>query len=381
VRTIQVGDRGQDVLDVQHRLGAFGSHIDPDELEGLFGYSTESAVRAFQQRRGLLVDGKVGPETWAELVEAGYGLGDRVLYLRHPMFRGDDVRDLQGKLNALGFHAGRADGIFGERCDRAVRDLQRNVGMPADGIVGPDTLHSLGRVLRPEAVLSGAMVRENEALRRLNTTLDGARVAVDPGHAPDDPGAVGPSGLTESEGTFLLARAVVDELDRRGAEPLLLRGSRESPDAAERARMANEWGAEALLSLHLNGHDDPSAEGTLCLYFGNEVTFSPSGQRLADLIQDELTTRLGLKDGRTHRMSITILRETTMPAVQVEPCFITNPREERLLREEAFRRDLAIAIAHGIERFFGARGQEAAADSIHGSSTAESGAGTEPGPI
>ena len=61
-------------------------------------------------------------------------------------------------------------------------------------------------------------------------------------------------------------------------------------------------------------------------------------------------------------MSITILRETRMPAVQVEPCFVTNPREERLLREEAFRRDLAIAIAHGIERFFGPRGPDEAAD-------------------
>ena len=362
MRTIQSQDRGEDVRDVQQRLIALGARVEGDELEGLFGPSTKAAVRAFQQRRGLFVDGKVGPETWAELVEAGYGLGDRVVYLRYPMFRGDDVRDLQGKLNALGFHAGRADGIFGERCDRAVRDFQRNVGMAPDGIVGPDTLHFLSRVLRPDEVVSGAVVRENEALRRLDTTLEGARVAVDPGHGSDDPGAEGPSGLTEAEGTFLLARAVMDELSRRGAEPLLLRGREDRSGPAERARIANEWGAEALLSLHLNGHDDPSAEGTLCLYYGNEVTFSPAGQRLADLIQDELTTRLGLKDGRTHRMSITILRETRMPAVQVEPCFVTNPREERLLREEAFRRDLAIAIAHGIERFFGPRGPDEAAD-------------------
>jgi N-acetylmuramoyl-L-alanine amidase len=376
VRTIQAGDRGDDVRDVQQRLIALGAHVEASELEGLFGPSTESTVRGFQQRRGLFVDGKVGPETWAELVEAGYSLGDRVVYLRYPMFRGDDVRDLQEKLNALGFHAGRADGIFGERCDRAVREFQRNVGMRPDGIVGPDSIHFLGRVLRPEEVISGAVVREHEALRRLNATLEGARVAVDPGHAPDDPGAVGPSGLTEAEGTLMLAQAVASELSRRGAEPLLLRRPGESPAPATRARAANEWGAEALLAIHLNGHDDPGAEGALCLYFGNEVTFSPSGQRLADLIQDELTTRLGLKDGRTHRMSITILRETSMPAVQVEPCFITNPREEWLLREDAFRRDLAIAIAHGVERFFGARGPESAADSRPGAG-AESPGGTE----
>jgi N-acetylmuramoyl-L-alanine amidase len=280
------------------------------------------------------------------------------------MLRGDDVRDLQAKLNALGFHAGRADGIFGERCDRAVRDLQRNVGMRTDGIVGPDTVHALNRVLRPEEVLSGAMVREQEALSRLNTSLDGARVAVDPGHGVGDPGAIGPSGLTEAEAAFLLSQAVVAELDRRGAEPLMLRAQGEDPPADERARIANEWGAEALLSIHVNGHTDPAAEGAMCLYFGNEVTFSPGGQRLADLIQDELGSRLGLKDGRTHRMSITILRETKMPAVQVEPCFVTNPREEWLLREEAFRHDVAIAIAHGVERFFGPSGTGHAANGL-----------------
>src|ERR671931_671620 len=70
--------------------------------------------------------------------------------------------------------------------------------------------------------------------------------------------------------------------------------------------------------------------------------------------------------GRTHRMSITILRETKMPAVQVEPCFVTNPREEWLLREEAFRHDVAIAIAHGVERFFGPPGPDPAANGSSG---------------
>ena len=74
MRTIQQGDRGEDVRDVQQRLIALGGRIEGEELEGLFGSSTEAAVRAFQQRRGLFVDGKVGPETWAELVEAGYVL-------------------------------------------------------------------------------------------------------------------------------------------------------------------------------------------------------------------------------------------------------------------------------------------------------------------
>ena len=334
---------------------ALGSTIDAAELEGTFGRSTEKAVRAFQQHRALLVDGIVGPETWDELVEAGFALGDRTLYLRNPYFRGDDVRALQRRLNALGFDAGREDGIFGARCDRAVREFQRNVGREPDGIVGPDTLVALER-LRPQLdAVSGSMVREAEALRRLDASLAGARVAIDPGHGPTDPGTCGPTGLSEAAATYRLAAALRDELRRRGADPLLLRDGDESPTPSERAGVANQSGAEVCISIHLNGHADPAAEGATCFYFGTPDTSSPAGQRLAELILEELTGRMGLMDGRIHPMSITILRETQMPAVQVEPCFITNPKEERLLQEEAFLRDVVIAMAEGLERFFNPR--------------------------
>src|SRR5262249_60969466 len=103
------GARGGPVLDLQARLGALGYQIDPHE-HGVFGRSTEEAVREFQQRRQLIVDGLVGEDTWNELVEAGYHLTDRILYLRYPPFRGDDVRALQVELNLLGFAAGNAGG-------------------------------------------------------------------------------------------------------------------------------------------------------------------------------------------------------------------------------------------------------------------------------
>src|SRR5205807_8442388 len=166
-RTIRAGDVGDDVRDVQHRLVAVGYSLPTTELGGSFGSLTAAAIRAFQQQRGLLVDGIVGAETWGELVEAGFALGDRTLYLRNPYFRGDDVRALQRRLSALGFDAGREDGIFGTRCDRALREFQRNVGRDPDGIVGPDTLVALER-LRPQLhAVSGSMVREAEALERL----------------------------------------------------------------------------------------------------------------------------------------------------------------------------------------------------------------------
>jgi N-acetylmuramoyl-L-alanine amidase len=345
------GARGGSVLDVQARLGSLGYRIDPGE-HGVFGPATEAAVREFQQRRQLLVDGAVGPETWDELVEAGYAFGDRILYLRYPYHRGDDVRALQASMNLLGFDAGREDGIFGERTDRAVKEFQRNVGLPPDGILGASTVEAVRR-LRPVGQGPGrAAVREAEALSRLSASLQGSRIAIDPGHGNEDPGVSGPTGLTEAETTYRAAEALVDELAGRGASPFLLRAANTNPSQSERARTANAAGAEVLIALHLNSHPDPGAEGASTYYYGREDWFSQAGRRLAELVQSELTTRLGLKDGRTHPMALPLLRETQMPAVQVEPCFITNAREEALMADEAFRRELARVLADAIERFF-----------------------------
>ena len=100
MRLYHRGDRGEPVRDIQGRLSALGIDLKPDR-RGTFGPGTDAAVRGFQRMRGLPEDGIVGPETWRTLVGAGYDLGDRMLYRRVPMMRGDDVATLQKQLNAL----------------------------------------------------------------------------------------------------------------------------------------------------------------------------------------------------------------------------------------------------------------------------------------
>jgi N-acetylmuramoyl-L-alanine amidase len=342
---------------VQTRLLALGFHIDARELDGhLFADSTQGAVRAFQQERGLLVDGLVGADTWEELVEAGYSLGDRILYLRYPTLRGDDVRALQRRLNLLGFDPGREDGIFGDQTARAVLDFQLNVGLRSDGIVGPSTTEALDRLLAaPVSGFGRAGVRETEGLRHGVASLEGRTVAIDPGHGPEDPGATGPTGLREADAAFGLAAGLSEELAARGSRTVLLRRREEEPNPSERAAAANRADADALVSIHLNSHEDPSAEGSAAYYFGRLGFSSVAGHTLADLMQDEVTAATGLRDGRTHPKAFPILRETRMPAVQVEPCFITNPKEEQLLSEEPFVREVARALARALERFFAGR--------------------------
>lgn len=347
---IRRGAAGDAVRDVQQRLAAIGVRIDPEESSGQFGSSTEDAVRAFQRSRRLPADGIIGPDTWGQLVESGYTLGDRGLYLHEPYFRGDDVRTLQRKLNALGFDAWREDGIFGQHVDRAVRSFQKNVGLPSDGIVGAVTVDELDR-MRPDLDLpSRAQVREAAGVDRHPDGLQGAVIAIDPGHGPADPGAVGPSGLVEHEATFLLAQSLADVLRKRGALPTLLREQTTDASTSERAAMANEVEAVACIAIHMND-GDPGAEGATCLFYGSDVSRSPAGERLAEAIMAEVVGQLGRRDCRTHPMALAILRETRMPAVQFEPCFITNPDEEADLQNAAFRARLAAAVADGLARF------------------------------
>jgi N-acetylmuramoyl-L-alanine amidase len=349
VRIIREGARGADVHDIQRRLVAAGYQIDPAEFDGLYGPSTEKAVRRFQSARSIGCDGIVGPETWDHLVETGYRIGDRTLYLRFPYFRGDDVRELQRKLNALGFDASREDGIFGERTDRAAREFQLNTGAEADGIVGPDTFEAFGRLRPDPEAASRAIVREAASLRE-GRSLIGAVIAIDGGHGMADPGAAGPGGSEEADIAFTLAEELAEELARRGAQPLLLRTRHEDPTASERAKAANASGAVACLSMHMNS-GEAGERGSTCTYFGTDRTHSPAGMRLARLIQEELGTRMGLLDRGTKPMAITLLRETKMPAVQVEPCFITSPEEELFLQEPGFVHDIAVAVGIAVERF------------------------------
>jgi N-acetylmuramoyl-L-alanine amidase len=325
VRIYRLGDAGVEVHDIQQRLTALGMTVDASELEGTFGPSTDGVVRRFQAQRSLRVDGLVGPDTWHQLVEAGWSLGDRTLYLRSPSFRGDDVRALQRRLNALGFDAGREDGFLGPLTDGALREFQRNVGQEPDGIVGPDTLAAFDR-LRPSLDSpSRAVVREAESLRRPQSGLSGAIVAIDP--AGSDPSS------------FEVATILADELGRMGAKAAVLRSGSEDPAPSDRARAANDVEAAACVSIHVDR--DRVASGPVCFSFGSASTHSPMGMRLAQLIVEELAMASGTA-GSTERLAAALLRETKMPAVLVEPA----------VRGELDAALTARAIATGLARFF-----------------------------
>lgn len=347
---IRPGQRSSAVRDVQRRLIALDHQIDSDELDGRFGDSTLRAIRAFQEQRGLVADGLVGDETWRELVEASWDLGDRTLYLRAPPLRGDDVRTLQERLGALGFDVGRVDGIFGPRTARAVREFQANYGIPSDAIVGRSTLRALAGLPALGGATSAAALREREELRRFGPTISGLHVVLDPGHGADDDGFTGPGGSTEQEITIAIARRLEAVLTASGVIVYPTREPGASPTDSQRAALANALGADVYLSIHVAGSEDRGKRGAMTYFFGHNRFRSEAGARLADCIQAELLA-IDATDAGVHAKQYAILRETRMPAVQIEPGHLTNAEDERRLTDPAFQRLVAEAIATGLREF------------------------------
>jgi N-acetylmuramoyl-L-alanine amidase len=296
------------------------------------------------------VDGIVGTETWRELVEASWRLGDRTLYLRAAYLRGDDVRALQERLGALGFDVGRVDGIFGPRTARAIRDFQANYGIPSDAIVGRSTLRALAGLPALGGQTSAAAVREREELRRFGPAITGLHVVIDPGHGGEDAGFVGPSGGREADVCFAIARRLESVLTASGVLVYPTREPDATPSDSQRASLANALGADLYLAIHCAGADDASARGAITYYFGHERFRSEAGARLAECIHPAVAA-LGPGDAGVHAKQYAILRETRMPAVQIEPGHLTNPDDESLLADPGFQRGIAEAIAQGLREF------------------------------
>lgn len=352
---IRLGNEGERVRDVQRRLGRIAEGGTPGlRVDGTFGPRTLAAVRLFQRTRGLAADGVVGPETWRGLTEATFGLGDRLLWRASTMMRGDDVRELQNRLNRLGFNAGNEDGIFGPLAAAAIEDFQRNVGLPVDGIAGVETIEALRRMHRGhQSGGLGIRARQREALAKMaGRGLVGARVLVDTARGGDDPGRIGPGGGVEADITWQIARRLTGQLAARGVTAVLSRGPGSGPAIRDRARRANEMTVDAVLSIAANWYPNPLARGAACYYFGSPAFVSESGLRLAERVQEAVLADGWRPDCRVHPMTWTLLRETRMPAVVVEPGFLSNPDDEADLRDPRRQDGLAAALAAGLERFF-----------------------------
>lgn len=352
------GANGTAVAEVRHMLATLGllDNTNPQTASS-YDETTELAVRHFQQRRGLTVDGVVGTETYAALTGAHWRLGDRVLaHEPGQLLVGDDVTSLQTQLLELGYDLQRADGVFGPRTADGLRNFQRDYGLVADGIGGPATLRALRQLERRVVGGRPQLLRDLVAVADAGPSLLGKRIVVDPGHGGDDPGTTHVDDkrgkLTEAELAWDLASRLEGRLSALGVSTWLTRGPHNGATDEQRAHLANDVSADLVVSLHVDGFGSPRANGLAVYYWGAGESSSSIGERLADLVQRELVARTGMTNGRIHAKTWALLRLTRMPTVQVELGYLTSPLDRVRLTDPLFRDTVAEGLLVAIQRLY-----------------------------
>lgn len=245
-------------------------------------------------------------------MEAGHHLGDRLLYLHSPMLRGDDIAELQQHLASFGFDPGRVDSILGPETSAALAEFQRNTGLVADSIAGPETVKVFGRLTKrnPQSSSSVSSVREVERIRQGPPTLSGRRIVIG-----------------EAGGLNAVSAALHRVLGELGAEVVTMH----HPDWEYQARQANAFDADAFIGLVVRADDERSA-----CYFATDRSESAAGRALAEELSRSLDDVLGNVTPRGMRLPV--LRATKMPAVvcrlgSVRSLVPDTPRVARAIRE------------------------------------------------
>jgi N-acetylmuramoyl-L-alanine amidase len=367
---LRVGDSSPRVAEVRSTLARLGfidgfvgdangdrSQQFSDEDEK-FDPALETALREFQQKRGIDADGQITDGTLRVLREASYTLGARVLSLQAPghYFVGDDVAELQKHLLDLGFFTNRVDGHFGPLTHDSVRVYQLNYGLTVDGVCGPSTLRSLRYLGRRITGGSPQAIREKELIRAAGPQLTGKRIVLDPGLGDGEQGRIvqGPYGpITEEEILWDLATRTEGRMIAAGIETIISRPRTGNPNHLDRASIANAFGADLMISIRADGYHNERAHGAASFYFGSEAGLSSlTGEKLSSFIQREVSARTSLTNLQNHRRTWDILRMTQMPAVQFVAGYLTNPDDVGVLIDSDCRDTIAEALVVAVKRLY-----------------------------
>lgn len=216
------------------------------------------------------------------------------------------------------------------------------------------------------------------------------RVVVDAGHGGHDPGAIGRTGLREKDVNLDIARRLAKLLEEQGIEAVMTRSSDRFIALEGRADITNKANADIFVSVHsnasrsnkLNGFEvyyitdkiNDSSRAVLAAknaqlninadsFYGNsfdlkatlwDMLYADSRMesiRIARSICETAERNMGLKILGVKGASFYVLKGSHIPAVLIEVGFVSNPAEERYLRNGFYRQQIAEAIRDGLMRY------------------------------
>ena len=189
----------------------------------------------------------------------------------------------------------------------------------------------------------------NIALAKSEIQSENNLIVLDAGHGGFDPGAVGKNNVQEKEVNLEIVKRLESILKSHGFKVKLTRSDDTFISLNQRVKFANNNGARLFISIHNNSSSKNTSEGT-------ETYIAPrktgDSLLLAENIQRQLINRLKLVDRGVKKEHLYVIKYTEMPAVLVEVAFLSNSEEEKLLQEDKFITEAAVAISQGIFNYF-----------------------------
>ena len=175
------------------------------------------------------------------------------------------------------------------------------------------------------------------------------KIGIDPGHGGRDPGAIGPTRLYEKDVTLGISLELGRLLKAAGLETVLTRADDRTMELITRTALLNNMKCDLAISVHINSATRLAANyiSTFIQGQGGEA------EKLAGKVQNELVQATGWPDGGVRVKNLHMTRETRMPAILCECGFISNPEQEKLLRQSEFQKKLARSIADGVLAYLG----------------------------
>lgn len=194
--------------------------------------------------------------------------------------------------------------------------------------------------------------------KNAKSVLKGKRITIDPGHGGSDSGAIGPTGIREKDPTLRIGLNLAEMLKQSGAKVYITRKTdtdvapQPATDVEElqaRVDVGNKTNSDIFVSIHLDSFTSPSAQGTTGYYY---VNGSSNSERLARYIKEGVIEQIGTYDRGTKTSNFYVVKHTQMPATLLEVAFVSNPKEEAILKSDDGVKKSAKGIFNGIVRYF-----------------------------
>ena len=192
---------------------------------------------------------------------------------------------------------------------------------------------------------------------KITPSLKDKVIVIDPGHGGSDPGAIGPGGTREKDCALSISLKLQEALVKKGAKVIMTRTKdvdvhSRNATAKDELQARVDVGVKANADIFISVHHNASVKrdvGGLSTYYYAKTKYDSI---LATAIQKSMTSSFALEDKGVRQADFYVTKRSPMPAALLEIAFISNPKEEKLLKSNWFQNKMVTCIVQGLEKYF-----------------------------